>query len=147
MLNTCYWDSINFYTNSNYLVIYSNALPDRKLVKSLPKAWETKAFILEEGDLQKMRYDELWGNWISYKHNHINRYSKNEKIKTVAFTAETTYIGKEVDENQSEGITFINKGVKQMVRQRRRRPQQEFNNNEFKINDDRYYYCRKSGHI
>ncbi|KAH0679865.1 hypothetical protein KY284_020950 [Solanum tuberosum] len=44
-------------------------------------------------------------------------------------------------------MALINKGVKQMLRQRRQRPQQEFNNNEFKRNDDRCYYCGKLGHI
>ncbi|XP_049405043.1 uncharacterized protein LOC125868438 [Solanum stenotomum] len=38
-------------------MVYSNALQVKKLVRSLPKAWETKAAILEDGDLQKMTYD------------------------------------------------------------------------------------------
>ena len=45
---------------------------------------------------------------------------------------ETSDIEEEVDEYQSEGTTLINRGVKQMLRQIRQRPQQEFNNNEFK---------------
>ena len=65
----------------------------------------------------------------------------------MAFTAETNDIGEKVDEYQSEGMTLINKGIKQMLRQRSRIPQQEFNNNKFKRNDDRCYYCWKSGHI
>ena len=32
---------------------YSNALQVRKLVRSFPKAWETKYVILEDGDPQK----------------------------------------------------------------------------------------------
>ncbi|XP_049394650.1 uncharacterized protein LOC125858929 [Solanum stenotomum] len=35
-------------------MVYSNGLQGRKIVRSLPKAWETKAAILEDGDLQKM---------------------------------------------------------------------------------------------
>ena len=54
----------------------------------------------------------------------------------MAFKAETSDIGEEVNEYRSKGMTLINRGVKQMLRQRRQSPQQEFNNNEFKRNDD-----------
>ena len=40
-------------------MVCSNALQVRKLVRNLPKNWETKASILEEGDLHKMTYEEL----------------------------------------------------------------------------------------
>lgn len=40
---------------------------------------------------------------MAYEQNHINRDNKDDKKKTVAFTAETFDIGKEVDEYQSEG--------------------------------------------
>ena len=43
--------------------------------------------------------------------------------------AETSDIGEEVDEYQSEGMALINIGVEQMLRQRRQRPQHEFNSN------------------
>ena len=61
--------------------------------------------------------------------------------------AETSDIGEEVNEYQSKGMTLINRGVKQMLRERRQSPQKEFNNNEFKRNNDHYYYCGKQGHI
>jgi len=48
-------------------MVYSNGLQVRKLVRSLPKAWETKVAILEDGDLQKMTYDELRGNLMAYE--------------------------------------------------------------------------------
>ena len=79
-----------------------------------------------------MTYDELRGNLIDYEQNHINKYNKNDKKKIVVFTPETTNIQEEVNEYQSEGMTLTNKGVKQMFRQRRRRPQQYLNNNELK---------------
>ena len=44
-------------------------------------------------------------------------------------------------------MTLINKVVKQILRQRIWRPQQEFNNNEFQRNDDHCYYCGTLGHI
>ncbi|KAH0755142.1 hypothetical protein KY290_025412 [Solanum tuberosum] len=74
-------------------------------------------------------------------------YNKDDKKKTVAFTAETSEIGEKADENQDEGIALINRGVRQMLIQRRQRPQQEFKSNNFKRNNDRCYYYGKPGHI
>lgn len=34
-----------------FTMVFSNSLQVSKLVRSLPKAWETKAAILEDGDL------------------------------------------------------------------------------------------------
>ncbi|XP_049378086.1 uncharacterized protein LOC125842830 [Solanum stenotomum] len=66
------------------------------LLKLFPKAWETKFTVLEDGDLQKMMYDELRGNLMAYEQNHINRYSKDDKNKIVPFTAEKSKFGEEV---------------------------------------------------
>lgn len=41
----------------------------------------------------------------------------------MAFTAETSEIEENVGENQDEGMALINRGVRQMLRQRRQRPQ------------------------
>ncbi|KAH0646552.1 hypothetical protein KY284_034436 [Solanum tuberosum] len=128
-------------------MVYSNGLHIRKLIRSLPKAWETKAAILEDGDLQLMTYDELRGNLMAYEQNHINRYNKDEKKKTVAFNVEVYEVEEEVDEASSEGMAFITRGVRQMLRQRKQRPQQESRNNSYSRNDDRCYHCGKPGHI
>ncbi|XP_015169912.1 uncharacterized protein [Solanum tuberosum] len=93
-------------------MVYSNALQVRLLIRSLPKAWETKAVILEDGDLQKMTYDKLRGNLMAYEQNHINRYNKDDKKETVVFTTETSKIGEEADEDQDEGLALINRGEK-----------------------------------
>jgi len=73
-------------------MVYSNGLQVRKLIRSLPKAWQTKVAILEDGDLQKMTYDELRGNLMAYEQIHINRYNKDDKKKMVAFTAEQLWL-------------------------------------------------------
>lgn len=62
----------------------------------------------------------------------------------MAFKTKTPDVRKEVDENHDEGITFTNRGVRQILRQKWQRPQE---NNDFKINDDRYYYCEKPAHL
>ena len=66
-----------------------------------------------------MTYDELRGNLMYYEQNHINRYNKDEKKKVVAFKIEISNIEEEVNEYQREGMTLINRGVKQMFRRRR----------------------------
>ena len=52
-----------------------------------------------------------------YEQKHITMYNKYDKKKTVTFTAETTDIGEEVDEQQSEEMALINRGFKQILRQ------------------------------
>ena len=54
---------------------------------------------------------------MAYEQNYINRYNKDDKKNIVAFIAETFDIGKEVGEYQSERMTLINRGVKQMLNQ------------------------------
>ena len=44
-----------------------------------------------------MTYDELRGNLMDYKQNHINRYKKDEKKKNVALTVDTPEINEEAD--------------------------------------------------
>ena len=80
-------------------IVYSNSLRVSKLVNTLLKDWETKVVILKLGDLQNMTYDELRGNLMAYEQNHINRYNKDDKKKTVAFIGETLQNEEEDDEN------------------------------------------------
>ena len=40
-------------------MIYPHSLQVQKLVRSLPKTWETKAAIMDDRDLHNMTYDEL----------------------------------------------------------------------------------------
>lgn len=94
---------------------YSNGLQVINLIRSLPKAWETKASVLEDKDLQKMTYDELWENLMAYEQYHINRYNKNDKKKTMEFMVEEFEVEEEVEENQDEGMDFINWGVRQSL--------------------------------
>ena len=84
---------------------------------------------------------------MSYEHNYTNWYNKDDKKKTVAFTTEASKIGEEIDENQDEIMALINRGVRQMLWQRRQRPQQDFKNNDIKMNENCCYYYEKPGYI
>ena len=46
-----------------------------------------------------MTYDELRGNLMAYEENHINRYTKDNKTKAMAFIGETLQTEEEADEN------------------------------------------------
>ena len=81
-------------------MVYSNSLSVSKLVNNLHKAWETKVVILKDWDLQNMTYDELWGNLMAYEENHINRYTKDNKKKAMAFIGETLQTDVEADANE-----------------------------------------------
>lgn len=70
--------SKNFCELKEVEMVYWNALQVSALVRSLPKSWETKIVILEDGDLQKMTYDEFWGKLMADEWNHIDRYKKDD---------------------------------------------------------------------
>ncbi|KAH0725399.1 hypothetical protein KY284_001264 [Solanum tuberosum] len=127
MLRTLSRGSVKSFVSSSFGMIYSNGLQVRKLIRSLPKAWENKATILEDGDLEKMTYDELRGNIMAYEQNHINRFHKDDKRKIVAFTAGTTAVEVEIDETQSEGMSLISQGVRQRPQQERKRRNKQRN--------------------
>lgn len=69
-----------------------------------------------------MTYDELRGYLMYYEQNHIHRYNKENKRKTWHSHLKVD-IRKEVDENQDEGMTLINRGVRHMLRQTKQKPQ------------------------
>lgn len=73
------------------------------------KAWETKDTILEDGDLHKMTYNELWDNLLTYEYNHINRHNKEEKKTTAFSVASLEEEEKNMDEEDSKGMTHINR--------------------------------------
>lgn len=59
---------------------------------------------------------------MAYEKNHINRYNKDDKNKTVTFTAKTSEINIMLYENKDKEISLIIRGVRQILRHRRQRP-------------------------
>lgn len=62
---------------------------------------------------------------MANEQNHIFRYHKDEKKKSIAFNAETINEKEELGEANNEGMTLITRGVSQMLWQRRQWPQYE----------------------
>ena len=88
------------FSSISKIVIELKSLRVSKLDNCLHNDWETKVVILKLGDLQNMTYDELRGYLMSYEKNHINRYNKDDKKKTMAFIGVTLETEEEADENR-----------------------------------------------
>ena len=131
-------------------VTYTNSQQVRKLVRSLPKTWETKAIVLEDGNLDKFTYDELRGNLIAFEKNHIQRYQKDEKKKVVAFKAQ---VEESDDDFKEEEVAMISRHVIEAMRRSRSNRKGSSNFRKGKTptgqpkNDGKCFECGKYGHI
>ncbi|XP_059279683.1 uncharacterized protein LOC132033660 [Lycium ferocissimum] len=132
-------------------VTYTNSQQVRKLVRSLPKTWETKAIVLEDGNLDKFTYDELRGNLIAFEKNHIQRYQKDEKKKVVAFKAQVEE--SDDDDFKEEEVAMISRHVIEAMRRSRSNRKGSSNFRKGKAptgqpkNDGKCFECGKYGHI
>ncbi|XP_060183255.1 uncharacterized protein LOC132613235 [Lycium barbarum] len=124
-------------------VVYSNSQQVRKLVRSLPKSWETKAIVLEDVKLDKMTYDELRENLMTFEKNHINRHQKEEK----------KVVESDDDDFKEEEVALISRPIAEAMR--RSRNNRRISSNSLKgksstdqqKNDGKCYECEKYGHI
>ncbi|XP_060187573.1 uncharacterized protein LOC132616852 [Lycium barbarum] len=112
------WDKLETMRTSNQCSqdlarSLENSQQVRKLVRSLPKTWETKAIVLEDGNLDMFTYDELRGNLIAFEKNHIQRYQKDEKKKVVAFKAQ---VEESDDDFKEEEVAMISRHVIEAMR-------------------------------
>ncbi|XP_059315394.1 uncharacterized protein LOC132066004 [Lycium ferocissimum] len=130
-------------------VTYTNSQQVRKLFRSLPKTWETKAIVLEDGNLDNFTYDELRGNLMAFEKNHIQRYQKDEKKKMVAFKSQAE---ESDDEFKEEEVSMISRHVIEGKRRSRnnRKGNSNFRKGKSSVvqrNDGKCYECEKYGHI
>lgn len=56
---------------------------------------------------------------MAYEQNNINRYNKEENKKVVAFISALPETEEENDEENSDGTTLINCGVRYMLRKKK----------------------------
>ncbi|XP_070043253.1 uncharacterized protein [Nicotiana tomentosiformis] len=130
----------------------------RKILRSHPTIWQPKVIALECKDLEKLSYDELRGDLITFEKTHLSRKYNKKKKKTVAFKATMAESENEEEEEggggeQYENIAMLSKVVTSMMRKNKnsRRGKSNFRkgkmNNENDKNDGRCYECGKHGHI
>lgn len=125
----------------------------RKILRSLPRAWQPKVIALECQDLDKISCDELLGDLIAFEKTHLNIRVQEEKKKIVAF--KTTMAKSEKEEEggggggeQDENIAMLSKVISNMMRRTRNGKRGKPNFRKGKaVNDGRCYECGKIGHI
>ena len=123
--------------------IYTNTEIIRKVLRSLPKSWETKVIaITETKDLSKLSLDELMGSLLTHEliMKEMNEEKDNKKKKGIAFKTIATC--EEEDEENSEfddeEIAFLKKRFQKFMKknqERRRFFKRDFNKGEYSRKD------------
>ncbi|WKA01556.1 hypothetical protein VitviT2T_019832 [Vitis vinifera] len=74
-----------------------------KILRSLPKKWETKVTAIQEAkDLTKLPLEEFIGSLMTHEMNLNNHQRVEENKKSIAFKASTNYDDEEDSENESD---------------------------------------------
>ncbi|XP_019262891.1 PREDICTED: uncharacterized protein LOC109240680 [Nicotiana attenuata] len=135
---------------------YSSGDQVRKILRSLPTTWQTKVVTLESQDLNKLSYDELRGELITFEKTHLKKTNQEEKKKTVAFKATTEIAENDIDndpEALQEQVAMMSRNMDGLMRRfrntRRGRipPRRSRQYNEQDKNDEKCYECGRFGHI
>ena len=133
---TRFTDIINGLTSLGK--IYTNAEIVRKVLRSLPKSWETKVIAITEAkDLSKLSLDELMGSLLT--HELIMQEGKeeedNNKKKGIAFKSTSKHQeDKEDDSDEDEEMAFITRKFQRFVRKKQgvqKFFKKDFNNKDF----------------
>nr|XP_016495906.1 PREDICTED: uncharacterized protein LOC107814916 [Nicotiana tabacum] len=128
----------------------------RKILRSLPTTWQTKVVTLESQDLNKLSYDELRGELITFEKTHLKKTSQEEKKKIVAFKASTKIAENEIDDDPEalqEEIAMLSRNMDGLMRRfrntkkRRIPPRRSRQYNKQDKNGGKCYECGRFGHI
>ncbi|XP_019245157.1 PREDICTED: uncharacterized protein LOC109225021 [Nicotiana attenuata] len=135
---------------------YSSGDQVRKILRSLPTTWQTKVVTLESQDLNKLSYDELRGELITFEKTHLKKTNQEEKKKTVAFKATTEKAENDIDDDPEalqEEVAMVSRNMDGLMRRyknaRRGRmpPRRSRQYNEQDKNDGKCYECGRFGHV
>ena len=76
-----------------------------KILRSLPKKWETKVTTIQEAkDLTKLSLEELIGSLMTYEINLSNHQRVEENKKSIAFMASTNDDEEEESESDEDSM-------------------------------------------
>ncbi|XP_070017025.1 uncharacterized protein [Nicotiana sylvestris] len=101
---------------------YTSGDQVRKILRNLPTTWQTKVVILESQDLNKLSYDELRGEFITFEKTHLKKTCQEEKKKIVAFKTSTEIAENEIDDNPEafqEEIAMLSRNMDGLMRRLR----------------------------
>ncbi|XP_070046127.1 uncharacterized protein [Nicotiana tomentosiformis] len=133
---------------------YSGGDQVQKILRSLPTTWQTKVVALESQDLNKLSYDELRGDLITFEKTHLKKTSLEEKKKTICFKSTTK--GPENDDDPKaleEEIAMVSRNMNGLMRRYRNtrrgrmpsRRTRQYNKQD--KNDRKCYECGRYGHV
>ena len=143
---------------------YTNAELVRKVLRSLPPAWHTKATVIEDSkNLSIMTLDELIGSLMTYEINMRRNTEEIRKKKAIALKAASSSKDSSEDEAEEsneeeddEDVAMFTRQIKKFLR-RKRRPQFKgrppFKKNfQSKGESNKKepiicYECKKTGHM
>lgn len=154
---TRFTDIINGLTSLGK--IYTNAEIVRKVLRSLPKSWETKVIAITGAkDLSKLSLDELMRSFLTHKliMQEGKEEENNNKKKGIAFKSTLKHQkDKEDDSDEDEEMAFITRKFQRFVRKKqgvRNFFRKDFNNRDFQRGENHKkfevtsYECNKPGH-
>ena len=104
---------------------YSNAELVRKVLRSLPSSWHTKATVIEESkNLATLSLEELIGSLMTYEINVKTNEDDSRKKKTIALKAmKVAKSSSEEEESKNfddEDIAMLTCQVRKFLRKKRR---------------------------
>ncbi|XP_028094225.1 uncharacterized protein LOC114294300 [Camellia sinensis] len=117
---TCITDIIN--NLKSLRKTYTNAKIVRKMLRSLPKNWETKVIsVIEAMDISTLNLDELMGSLLTYElimQEGEEQKDKNKK-KGIAFKSTSKFQDEEEDAlEEDEEMAFITKRFKRFMKKK-----------------------------
>ncbi|MQL68565.1 hypothetical protein Taro_000803 [Colocasia esculenta] len=149
---------------------YSNSDLVRKILRSLPSVWHTKAIVIEDSkNLSTMQLDELIGSLMTYEINLKRNASVITSKKPIALKASSssknvieksdeTY--ESFDEDEDDELALLTKQFKKFLRKREKGKFKPSNKKDFSKKTDFNkkietikkidiicYECRKPGHM
>ena len=138
--------------------VYSTSENVRKILRSLPKSWETKVTAIKEAkDLTKLPLDELVGSPMTHEITMKERMEEEERIeeeskkkKSIALKSITLEVDSDDEEALDEDdVAYFTHKYKNFIK-RKKQFRKHFTNQkgeESKHDEIICYECKKSGHI
>ncbi|MQL91061.1 hypothetical protein Taro_023666 [Colocasia esculenta] len=149
---------------------YSESDLVRKILRSLPSSWNTKATVIEDSkDLSKMKLDELIGSLMTYEINVKRKETEENPKRLIALKAskknsssskkDTQQESDELEtssDSENDDMTMLTRQFKKFLKFKRKgsgnsKPfQKKYFSNKFESNkksDIVCYECKKQGHM
>ena len=102
---------------------YSSSELVRKVLRSLPPTWHTKATVIEESkDLSTLSLEELIGSLMTYEINMKKNEDESKKKKSIALKALkiSQSSSDESDSDEQDDVAMITRQVRKFLKKKKR---------------------------